>query len=322
MNTRINELLGCKYPILMGGMQWITKSEFVNSIVDSGGFGFISASSFASPEDLARDIIKLKALSKRPIGVNISMLPGEKFYQKIDRYLEIVIKEKAAVLETSGNNPKDIIERVKPYGIRVFHKVTDPRHAASAEKAGADAIIAVGYEAAGHPGMGQVGTFVNLPAIIKAVKLPVIAAGGIYDGKGMASAFSFGAEGVLMGTRFLATRESPVHDDLKRWIVNASEKDTLIIQRTLNHALRCIANKQAYRVLGVEAANGSFEMLYPLIKGKLGETAWYSGEFENAILAMGQAAGLIEDVPSMKELIEGIVRDFYKIVISMRRFAD
>lgn len=322
MKTIINEMLGCKYPIIMGGMQWITKSEFVAKIVDSGGFGFISASSFGTPEKLEQDIRRLKSLTDKPFGVNLSMLPGETNNEKIYSYLDIILQEKIAVLETSGRNPQEIVRIVKPFGVNVLHKVTSPQHAISAEKSGVNAIIAIGYEAAGHPGMSRIGTFINLPTIVRSVKIPVVAAGGICDGRSMASAFCLGADGILMGTRFLATKEAPIHENIKKWIINASVNDTAIIQRTIKNAMRCIANQQACRVLSVEAQDASFHELYPLIKGRLAKAAWKTGRYENAIMAMGQSSGLIQDIPTVDKLIKNILGDFDKTVEDLQKLED
>lgn len=307
MQTKITRLLGCRYPVLMGGMQWISKAEFVATVCNSGGFSFLSASSFSTPEELDKEIEKTKSLTDKPFGVNISMLPDAQMDDTIDAFVDVAIANKVKALETSGRNPENLVKKVKKSGLIIFHKVTVASHAVSAEKLGVDGIIAVGYEAAGHPGMSQIGTFVNLPSIIRAVKVPVIAAGGICDGKSMAAAMLFGAEGVLMGTRFLATKEAPIHEKFKQWILNASEHDTVIIQRTIRNAMRCIKTKKAYEVLGLESINAKFEELYPNIKGYLGKIAWETGEIDNAVLAIGQDIGLIEDIPSVKELINNIV---------------
>lgn len=315
MNTEVNRLLDCRYPILMGGMQWISKAEFVAVVCNSGGFGFLSSSSFTSAEELQQEIKKTKTLTNKPFGVNISMLPDTQTGGIVESFLDVCISEKVKALETSGRNPKDLVQKAKDAGLIVLHKVTTARHAISAEKNGVDGIIAVGYEAAGHPGMSQVGSFVNLPLIINAVSLPVIAAGGVCDGKSMAAAILLGAKGILMGTRFLATKESPINQKCKQWILGASELDTLIIQRSIRNSMRCMNTNQAYKVLGLESTNVTFDELYPHIRGYIGRNAWETGEIDDAVLTVGQNIGLIKDIISVNELIENIVNDASKALI-------
>ena len=312
MNYKIADLLGCEYPILMGGMQWITKADFVANVANGGGFAFISASSFSDPQELAFEIEKTHLLTDKPFGVNLSMLPGTDSSEIINGYMDVIIREKVTVIETSGRSPRELVDKAKNAGIKVLHKVTSVRHAISAEKLGVDAIVAVGYEAGGHPGMSQVGTFVTLPSVLSAVNVPVIAAGGIHDGRSMAASMVLGACGVLMGTRFLATKEAPIHNDCKNWIVKASEADTIIVQRTIRNALRCIKNNHALYVLGLESTHATFEELYPFISGKLGKDAWETGITEGALLAIGQCIGTIQDIPSVGELISRIIRDARK----------
>lgn len=309
LTTKINEILNIKYPILMGGMQWLSKAEFVASVSNAGGLAFITASTFRTPQELQSEIRKAKELTEKPFGVNISMLPDVSSGEQTQQFLDVTIAEKIKVIETSGRSPEELIPKAKDNGIKVIHKVPAGRYALSAEKAGADAVILVGYEAGGHPGLDQVGTFVNLQSAIKMVKIPVIAAGGICDGAGLAAVLMLGAQGAMMGTRFLATKESPVHQNLKDWMIQAKVTDTIITQRTIRNAFRCIRNEHAYQVLGMEESGATLKELLPVISGALGRRAWEEGHLNDASVAMGQDVGLIDDLPSVQELLDRIMKD-------------
>lgn len=309
MKTKITEMLGIEYPVLMGGLQWISVAEFVAAICDAGGMSFLTAATHCTKESFVEEIHKCRSLTSKPFGVNISMLPELNSAELTMQYVEAAIEEKIPVVETSGRDPAPLIEPLKKAGIKVIHKVTTPHHAKSAERAGADAIILVGYEGAGHPGMDQVGTFVNLPKTVTELSVPVIAAGGVCDGKSMAAALALGAEGVLMGTRFIATTECPVHDNMKNWIVNAKISDTIIIQKTIRNAARAIKNDKALTVLGLEQTDVRLKDLLPYISGQKGREAMQTGDIDSAVLTSGQVAGRIESVVSVKELIPGMVAD-------------
>lgn len=309
MKTSITEMLGIEYPILLGGMQWISRAEFVASVVQAGGTGFIPAATFGNIESLTEEIRKVKKMTSKPFGVNISMLPDASIGQ-CDWIIDVISKEKIQFVETSGRLPSDIIPRLKAEGVKIVHKVTNPRHAISAQNAGVDAIVLVGFEAGGHPGMEQLGTFVNLPKTVDNVSIPVIAAGGVCDGKSFAAAMAMGAEGVMMGTRFIATLECPVHENYKKWIVDSNISDTLIIQKSIRNAFRAINNGKAQQVLGLEQTGISLKELLPHISGKKGLEAIQNGDMESAVLTAGQCAGRIGHILSVKELFAEMLEEF------------
>ncbi len=314
METRITKLLGIKYPVLMGGLQWIANAEFVASVSRAGGMGFIAAASFSTKEALVREIQRCRSLTDGPFGVNISMLP-EKFDEELTmEFVEAVVEQGVKAVETSGRDPSPLIHPLKQAGVKVIHKVTAPRHGRKAEQAGADAIVLVGYEAAGHPGMQEVGTFVNLPAACAQVDIPIIAAGGVCDGSSMVAALALGAEGVMMGTRFVATQECPVHDNFKQWILNADISDTVIVQRSINNALRAIRNKQAATVLEMEQAGARLKELLPYISGRKGAGCLETGNLEDGLLTAGQCAGRIHRLMTVAELIAGMVEESQGII--------
>lgn len=309
MKTKITEMLGIEYPVLMGGLQWISRAEFVASISNAGGISFLTAATHPDKQSFINEIRKCRTLTGKPFGVNISMLPELTSAELTMEYVDAAIEEKVPVVETSGRDPAPLIGPLKKAGIKVIHKVTSPKHALSAQKAGADAVVVLGYEGAGHPGMDQVGTFVNLPKAVSVLDIPVIAAGGVCDGKSLAAALALGAEGVLMGTRFIATKECPVHDNLKNWIVNADITDTIIIQRSIRNASRAIKNDRALAVLGLEQTGVRIGDLMPYISGKIGLAAMQDGNIDKAVLTSGQCAGRIDSVVSVADLIPGIVAD-------------
>ncbi|MDR2771762.1 MAG: nitronate monooxygenase [Clostridiales Family XIII bacterium] len=309
MKTKITEMLGIEYPVLMGGLQWISRAEFVSAISNAGGLSFLTAATHPNKQAFVDEIRKCRALTKKPFGVNISMLPELAPAELTMKFVEAAIEEKIQVVETSGRDPAPLIGPLKRAGIKVIHKVTSPKHAKSAEKAGVDAVVVLGYEGAGHPGMDQVGTFVNLPKAVSAVNIPVIAAGGVCDGASLAAALILGAEAVLMGTRFIATKECPVHDNLKNRILDADITDTVIIQRSIRNAFRAIKNEKALTVLELEQAGARIEDLLPHISGKLGLEAMTNGDIDKAVISLGQCAGRIDSITSVFELIPAMVSD-------------
>lgn len=322
MKTKITEMLGIEYPILCGGLQWICRPEFVAALAESGGTGFLTAASCASPEELAAAIKMTRGLTKKPFGVNISLLPDANAGDQGGEFVQVVVDEGIPFVETSGRCPTDLIPPLKKAGVKIIHKVTCAAHAVTAQREGVDAITLVGYEGGGHPGMDQVGTFVNLPHTIDAVTLPVLAAGGICDGKGLAAALALGAEGVMMGTRWIATEECPVHDNIKQWIVNAKTTDTLIIQRSIRNALRAMNNPKAREVLGMEEMGWGLKELLPHISGQKGREALATGDMNSAVLTAGQCAGRITSVLSAKEVVESMAQGCQEQLALLARFSS
>lgn len=318
MKTRVTELLGIKYPILCGGMQWLSRAELAAAVSNAGGLGFITAATFTSKADLVAEIRKTKSLTDKPFGVNISMLPEVVKGELTADFIAAVIEEKIPVVETAGRSPEEFLPTLKQAGVKVLHKVTAARFAKKVEALGVDAVILVGYEAAGHPGLDQVGTFVNLPKTVQEVKIPVIAAGGICDGRGLAAALALGADGVLMATRFMATKECPIHQNVKDWMVQASETDTMIIQRSIRNAFRCISNDHARLVLGLENTGATLKDLMPYIGGGRGRQAFETGVMDSAAIPMGQCVGLFNDVPTVKEIIDKMIVDAQNTVGGVR----
>ncbi len=310
MKTRVTELLGCRYPIIQGGMQWVGRAELVAAVSNAGGMGMITALTQPTPDDLRREIDRTRALTDQPFGVNLTILPAVKAPPYAE-YVGAIIEKGVRVVETAGNSPRDFIERFEANGIKVVHKCTSIRHALSAERNGVDIISIDGFECAGHPGEDDIGGLVLIPLAAKALKIPVIASGGIADGRGMAGALALGAEGVNMGTRFMLTQEAPIHYNIKHALMNASEQDTRLIFRTLRNTARVFANAVAKEVVEIERRPGGcqFEDIRHLVLGARGRAALEAGEVEGGVVTAGQVIGLIDDIPTCAELIERMVEE-------------
>jgi nitronate monooxygenase len=308
MKTRVTELLGIRYPIVQGGMQWVGRAELAAAVSNAGGLGMVTALTQPTPQALAQEIVRTRALTERPFGVNLTILPSIK-PPPYAEYLQAIIESGVKVVETAGNSPRDFIARMKASGITLIHKCTTVRHALSAERNGVDIVSIDGFECAGHPGEDDVAGLVLIPLAVRALKIPVIASGGIADGRGMAAALALGAEGVNMGTRFFATREAPVHDAIKQALVAASERDTRLLFRSLRNTSRVLRNAVSEQVVATEQRPGgcSFEDIRPLVAGTRGRDALLAGEVDGGVIAAGQVVGLIDDIPSCAELLERMV---------------
>ena len=310
MKTRVTELLGIRYPILQGGMQWVGKAELVAAVSNAGGLGMVTALTQPTPELLAREIERTRSLTDQPFGGNLTILPSIT-PPPYSEYLQAIIEGGVQIVETAGNSPKDFIARMKAHGITLIHKCTTVRHALSAERNGVDIVSIDGFECAGHPGEDDVSGLVLIPLAVRALKIPVVASGGIADGRGMAAALALGAEGINMGTRFFATQEAPVHDNIKQALVAATERDTRLMFRTLNNTTRALRNAVSDEVVATEQRLGgcTFEDIRHLVAGARGRDALLSGDTQAGVIAAGQVVGLIDDIPTCADLIERMVAE-------------
>lgn len=308
MKTRITELLGIRYPVIQGGMQWVGTAELASAVANAGGLGVLTALTQPSPEALAREIDRCRAMTDQPFGVNLTILPSVNPPPYAD-YIAVVIDKGVKVVETAGNSPKEFIAKLKQNGVRIVHKCTSVRHALSAERNGVDSVSIDGFECAGHPGEDDVPGLVLIPLAARALRIPVVASGGIADGRGMAAALALGAEGVNMGTRFCATVEAPIHERIKRALVGASERDTNLIFRTLHNTGRVLKNAVSDAVVATERRAGGCEFadVQPLVSGQRGRTALESGEIDAGLVWAGQVVGLIDDIPTCHELLQRMV---------------
>ena len=310
MKTAITELLGIQYPIVQGGMMWVGVAELASAVSNAGGLGILTGLTQPTPERLRHEITRCRSMTDRPFGVNLTMLPAAKPPPYAD-YVEAIIDSGVGIVETAGNVPREYFQRFKANGVKIVHKCVAVRHALSAERAGVDAVSIDGFECAGHPGEEDVPNFVLIPAALRVLKIPIIASGGIGSGRGMAAALALGAQGVNMGTRFMVTREAPIHDNIKNALVSASERDTTLIFRTLKNSARVYSNSVAKQVVEMERRPGGarFEDLKSLVSGLRGKEAYETGNLERGVITAGLVIGLIEDIPSCAELIERMVVD-------------
>jgi len=310
MKTRVTELLGTQYPIIQGGMQWVGRAEMASAVSNAGGLGILTALTQPTPDALAAEIARCREMTDKPFGVNLTIFPTAQPVP-YEEYLDAALGNGVKVIETAGRSPKEFIGKIHEAGGKVVHKCTSVRHALSAERAGVDAISIDGFEAAGHPGEDDVGGLILFPAAARAVKVPLIASGGIGDGATMAAAFALGAEGINMGTRFCATQEAPIHENIKKAIVEAGERDTILIFRTFRNTGRVLKNAVSEEVVSIETRPGGAEFgdVHALVAGARGRAALESGEVNDGLVWASQVCGLIDDIPTCAELIERMVSD-------------
>lgn len=310
MKTRITELLGVQYPIVEGGMQWVGRAELAAAVSNAGAFGMVTARTLQTPEDLLKEVHRTRELTDKPFGINLtlSLMAHDVSY---DGWLDAIVESGVKVVETAGNKQHLVIDRLKAHGIKIIHKCTSVRHACSAERAGVDVISIDAFEAAGHPGEDDVPAMILIPAARRAIRIPILASGGIADGRSMAAALTLGADGVNMGTRFMMTRESAIHENVKRTLVAASELDTTLIKRTLKRTARFYANAVSEEIVELERRPGgaTYEDLKHLLSGNRGNAALAAGEIDSGLICASQVIGLIDDVPGCAEVVSRMVAE-------------
>ncbi|HNT87996.1 MAG TPA: nitronate monooxygenase [Candidatus Hydrogenedentes bacterium] len=319
LKTRITEMLGIEYPILMGGMQWLAKADLVSAVSNAGGCGFITAASFASAEEVRAEIHKARDMTDKPFGVNISMLPVLIPGDQTDAFMDVACEEAVPVVETAGRNPAPYVEKLHSAGVKLIHKVPAVRFAKKAESIGVDAVTIVGFECGGHPGMDDVPSLILIPKAAAELDIPLIAAGGFCDGKSLVAALALGAEAVLMGTRFMASVESPMHDNFKRWMVAAKETDTMVVERSIRNAARIIKNEAALTVARMEAEGATLDDLIPVISGKVGRDAYLCGDINRGTIACGQVVGRIHEIKTCKQIIDDMIAEARERLTAIER---
>lgn len=307
MKTRMTEILGIKYPIMQGGMQWLGVPELAAAVSNAGGLGTINASCYPEPEEFRAAIRKTKELTNKPFAINISLTPETTIGEQTQRNIEIAGEEKVAAIETAGRNPVDLRPLIQNANMIHIHKCTALAHAQKAEAVGVDMVTILGYEAAGHPGPDEVGSLVIFNQVSSALSIPVLGAGGIADGKGLAAALNLGCEGVVLGTVFVASEECWIHPNFKQIILNADEKSTLTCQRNIKNMCRYYKNKQAFKAVEVEENGGGLAEMLPIVSGKLGKECYQRGDTEGSCFSIGVNAALIKEIRPAKQIIEDIV---------------
>ena len=314
IRTRFTELVGIEHPIVQGGMMWVGRAELAAAVSNAGGLGLLTALTQPTPDELRREIDRCRKMTDKPFGVNLTILPSVS-PPPYAEYRKAIIESGITIVETAGYKPQEHVDDFKAHGIKVIHKCTAVRHALSAERMGVDAISIDGFECAGHPGEDDIPGLVLIPAAAAKVKIPMIASGGIGDGRGLAAALALGAEGINMGTRFCATVEAPIHDNIKQLLVSNDERATNLIFRTFHNTGRVAKNSVSDRVVALGGEPGAvFEDVRPLVSGAQGRTALETGDVDAGLIWAGQVQGLIHDIPTCQQLIDRIMHDAEAVI--------
>ncbi|QQD19509.1 nitronate monooxygenase [Spongiibacter nanhainus] len=312
--TPFSEMLGIEYPIVQGGMMWVGRAELAAAVSNAGGLGILTALTQPSPDDLRREIERCREMTDKPFGVNLTILPSVN-PPPYAEYRKAIIDSGITIVETAGHNPREHVEDFKSHGIKVIHKCTAVRHGVSAQKMGVDAISIDGFECAGHPGEDDIPGLILIPAAADKISIPMIASGGFGDGRGLVAALALGAQGINMGTRFCATKEAPIHDNIKQLLVDHDERDTNLIFRSLRNTGRVAKNAVSNEVVEIlKDPKAEFEDVAHLVKGADGRTALETGKVDAGLVWAGQVQGLIHDIPSCDELIQRIVSEAVALI--------
>ena len=318
IKTKITEMFNIEHPVIQGGMHYVGFAEMASAVANAGGLGIITGLTQKTPEDLAKEIAKCHEMTDKPFGVNLTFLPG---FQEPDYpgYIQAIVEGGVKIVETAGRSPEAYMPDLKGAGIKVIHKCTSVRHSLKAEKIGCDAVSVDGFECGGHPGEDDVPNGILLPRAAEELKIPFVASGGMANARSLVSALAFGAEGMNMGTRFIATKEAPVHDNVKQRLVEASELETRLVMRPLRNTERVLVNKAVDQIMEIEAShkdnsdpNALLEEIRPLVAGS--ERVLRDGDLEAAAWSCGMVAGLIHDVPTCQELIDTIMKEADEII--------
>jgi len=315
MKTRITELFGIQHPIVQGGMHFVGLAELAAAVSNAGGLGMITALTQPTPEKLAAEIKRCREMTDKPFGVNLTFLPAL-FQPPYPEYVRAIIEGGVRIVETAGRSPEAVMPAFKQAGIKVIHKCTSVRHSLKAEKIGCDAVSVDGFECGGHPGEDDVPNFILLPLAAEALKIPFIASGGMADGRSLVAAMALGAEGVNMGTRFIATQEAPVHENVKQALVRATELDTRLIMRPLRNTERVMRNPAVDKIVAIEKEKGEslkIEDIKALVGGVY-PRVMQQGDMDAGAWSCGMVAGLIHDVPTCRELIDRIMAEADAII--------
>ena len=315
IKTRITEMFGVETPIVMGGMTGVGYGDLVAAVANAGALGFIVAHLFPTAEALEAEIKKTRGLTDKPFGVNLTLLPSLNPIP-YDEYRRAIIESGIKIVETAGRSPVDHLPDFKAAGIKVIHKCTSARHSITAERLGVDVISIDGFECAGHPGEDDVTLMVLLPATVDQVKIPVIASGGMADGRSLVAALALGAEGVNMGTRFMATQEAKIHQNVKEAIVRNTERDTILMNRTLRNTSRVARNAVAEEVVRIQQdPTKTIDDVRELVSGARGRAnVMVGGDIDGGIWSAGQSQGLIHDIPTCEVLVKNIMRQAEDII--------
>jgi nitronate monooxygenase len=312
--TRVTKLFGMKYPIVGGCMMHVSKPEFVAAISNAGALGVMASAMYESQDEFRQAVRRVRDLTGKPFGVNLSLFPAIRPIDN-DLYADVILQEHVPIVETSGHRPpEDLLARLKAGGVKTMHKCVSVRHALSAQKAGVEAVTVFGTEGGGHIGEVGLTTMVLVPSAVEALNIPVIAAGGIVDGRGLLAALALGAEGVTVGTRLLVTTECPIHEDLKRALASATELDTLPILGTLRNTVRAWKNPAALKVAELESKQADLGEILAVVAGTATKRMYEGGDLDAGVIPCSQSIGLVHEIRPVAEVIEGMVRQAAEIM--------
>ena len=315
MKTAITEMFGIEHPIIQGGMHYVGFAEMAAAVSNAGGLGIITGLTQKTPADLANEIARCREMTDKPFGVNLTFLPVVNS-PDYPGYVRAIIEGGVKVVETAGNNPQAVLPYLKDAGIKVIHKCTSVRHALKAQSIGCDAVSVDGFECGGHPGEDDVPNFILLPRAADELEIPFVSSGGMADGRSLVASLAFGAAGMNMGTRFIATKEAPVHDNVKQAILHASELDTRLVMRPLRNTERVLNNAAVEKLLEIERDKGAdlkFEDIIEEVAGVY-PSIMREGEMDRGAWSCGMVAGLVYDIPTCQELIDRIMREAGEII--------
>ena len=314
LKTRITELFGIKHPVIQGGMQWVGFAGLVSAVSNAGALGILTALSQPTPEDLVKEIEKTKEMTDQPFGVNLTILPTIN-PPPYEEYAQAIVGSGVKIVETAGRSPEPFMELFNEYDVKVIHKCTSVRHALKAQAVGVSAITIDGFECAGHPGEDDIPSLVLLPQAVEALDVPVAGCGGFSDGKSLVAALALGGEAIVMGTRFMATKEAGVHQNVKDKMTEADELSTNLMFRTMHNTARVFKNSVSSEVVEIESTGtATFEDVKDLVAGQRGRGVFEEGDLEHGIWSAGISVARVKDIPSCEEMVSRLVSDAKNII--------
>ncbi len=314
LKTRITDLFGIEHPVIQGGMQWVGYAELVSAVSNAGALGILTALTQPSPEDLAKEIDRTREMTDKPFGVNLTVLPTIN-PPPYEEYAQAIVGSGVKIVETAGRSPEPFMELFKEYDVKVIHKCTSVRHALKAQSVGVSAITIDGFECAGHPGEDDIPSLVLLPQAAEALDVPVAGCGGFSDAKSMVAALALGGEAIVMGTRFMATQEAGIHQNVKEKMTEADELSTNLMFRTMHNTARVFKNSISDQVVEIESTgSATFEDVKDLVAGQRGRVVFEEGDLEHGIWSAGISVARVKDVPTCKEMVARLVSEAEEII--------
>ncbi|MFC1990322.1 NAD(P)H-dependent flavin oxidoreductase [Chloroflexota bacterium] len=306
--TRFTEMLGIKYPIMQGSIAFLSRAELTSAVSNAGGLGSLAIAGINTVDELRDEIRKIKSLTDKPFSVNMPFLPGARPVSH-EQMLEVIVTEKVIAVETTGRIPDNIVQILRQNSVKIIHKCNKVKFAQSAEQQGVDVVALLGFGSDGHPGMDEISLLVQIPKAVDTLKIPVLVAGSISDARGFMAALAMGADGVLMGTRFLTASECPIHPKIREWMLKAQETDTVMVNTLYGNPARRIRNKTAEEVLELEKQGAPLEEILKLLSGVRAFKAWTEGDIDGGAFGCGQVIGLINEILPTKEIIDRIINE-------------